>query len=125
MSVFTRAIKPTAAPGRNCEIAIEAGTARLFNLIFIMQCRRRSMSLQIDNLENRTVRLLDFSLTNGISIFRKSIWNVSAPTLTESPLLHAEVSLQGGDECGYANLYFKGRGASGPGAGRGAGVDFE
>jgi len=46
----------------------------------MMQCRRRCLSLQIDNLENRTVRLLDFSLTNGISIFRKSVWNVSAPT---------------------------------------------
>jgi len=44
---------------------------------------------------------------------------------TESRVLHAEVSLQVGDECEYANLYFKGRGASGPWAGRGAGVDFE
>ena len=83
------------------------------------------MSLQIDNLENRTVCLLDFSLTNGIPIFRNPFRISQHQPSTESGVLHPEVSLQGGDECGYANLYFKGRGLSGPEAGRGAGVDFE
>ena len=123
MSVFTRAIKPTAAPGRNCEIAIEAGTARLFNLIFMTQFRRRCVSLQIDNLENRSVRLLDFSLTKEYRFFEDPFGVSQHQPSTESRVLHAEVSLRR-RRSGYANCISNGAVLRDHGLVK-AGVDFE
>ena len=86
----------------------------------MMQCRRRCVSLQIDNLENRAVRLLDFSLTNGILIFRKSVWSVSAPTINGVTGSSCR-SLPPEETKWLCQLYFKWRRASGPWAGKGWG----